>query len=92
MSFQAYLDAIEKKTGKIPEDLVAEAKAKNLTKHGEILDWLKEEYQLGTGHARALAQVIIKGPEIEVTRTTGPHRDESSLLRLDGIANRDKSP
>ncbi len=31
MSFQAYLDNIEEKTGKTPNDFIAEAKEKNLT-------------------------------------------------------------
>lgn len=90
MSFQAYLDNIEKKTGKIPFEFIAEAKEKNLTKHKEIVDWLRNDYGLGTGYARAMAQVIIHGPEFEVRQTTGTHRDESGTLRLDGIKNRAK--
>ncbi|MBX3054917.1 MAG: DUF4287 domain-containing protein [Anaerolineae bacterium] len=89
MSFQAYLDNIEEKTGKTPEEFVVEAKEKNLTKHKEIVDWLKNDYSLGTGHARALAHVIINGPEFEVRQTTGTHRDESGTLRLDGKKNRE---
>ena len=89
MSFQAYLDNIEKKTGKIPLEFIAEAKGKNLTQHKEIVEWLKNDYDLGTGHARAMAQVIIHGPEFELRQTTGTHRDESGTLRLDGINNRD---
>ncbi len=46
MSFQAYLDTIEEKTGKIPQEFIDEAKAKGFdkpeTKAGEILSWLKE--------------------------------------------------
>ena len=38
MSFQAYLDNVEEKTGKIPFEFIAEAKEKNLTKHKEIVD------------------------------------------------------
>ncbi|MDD3828939.1 MAG: DUF4287 domain-containing protein [Anaerolineae bacterium] len=90
MSFQAYLDNVEEKTGKIPFEFIAEAKEKNLTKHKEIVDWLRNDYGLGTGHARAMAQVIIHGPEFEVRQTTGTHRDESGTLRLDGVKNRDK--
>ena len=90
MSFQAYLDSIETKTGKIPNEFIAEAKEKNITKHKEIVEWLKNDYDLGTGHARAMAQVIIHGPEFEVRQTTGTHRDASGTLRLDGIANREK--
>ena len=96
MSFQAYLDNIEQKTGKTPNDFVALAKAKGFddpkTKAGAIVDWLKEDYGLGRGHAMALVHVIKNGPEIgdRNVGTTGPHRDESNVLRLDGIANRDR--
>ena len=84
MSFQAYLDKVEEITGKTPNDFIQEAKEKNLTQHKDIIDWLKTDYQLGTGHARAVAYVILHGPEFEVKQTTGPHRDETGTLRLDG--------
>src|SRR5262249_9284223 len=90
MSFQAYLDTVEAKTGKTPQQLVDEAGAKGLTQHGEILAWLKEDYGLGTGHARAIAHVIVHGPEFELKQTSGTHRDESGTLRLDGKAKRRK--
>jgi len=90
MSFQAYLDTVEAKTGKTPQQLVDEAGAKGLTQHGEILAWLKEDYGLGTGHARAIAHVIVHGPEFELKQTSGTHRDESGTLRLDGKAKRGK--
>ena len=94
MSFQAYLDNIEQKTGKTPNEFVAMARAKGFddpkTKAGAIVDWLKEDYGLGRGHAMALVHVIKNGPEIgdRNVGATGSHRDESSVLRLDGIANR----
>jgi hypothetical protein len=84
MSFQAYLDNIEEKTGKTPNDFLAEAKQKNLTAHKDIIAWLKEDYGLGLGHARALAYVIQHGPEFTVRQTSGPHRDASGTLKLDG--------
>ena len=90
MSFQAYLDGVEANTGKTPQQLVDEAAAKGLTQHGEILAWLKEDYGLGTGHARAMAHVIVHGPEFELKHTSGTHRDESGTLRLDGKAKRGK--
>lgn len=93
MSFQAYLDTIEKKTGKIPADLVDEAHTKGFgqeTKSMEIVDWLKADYDLGRGHAMALAHVIKNGLAISEKHvgTDGVHRDETNTLRLDGIANR----
>ena len=90
MSFQAYLDKVEELTGKTPQEFVDMAREKNLTQHKEILAWLKSDYGLGTGHARAIAQVILHGPEFEVRQTTGTHRDESGTLQLDGKENREK--
>ena len=84
MSFQAYLDKVEEITGKAPKEFVAEAKKKNLTKHKEIIEWLKADYSLGTGHARAIAHVILHGVEFTVKQTTGTHRDTSGTLNIDG--------
>jgi hypothetical protein len=86
MSFQAYLDNIEEKTGKTPNEFIAEAKKKNLSAHKDIIAWLKEDYGLGLGHARALAYVIQHGPEFTVRQTSGPHRDISGTLKLGGKA------
>ncbi len=94
MSFQAYLDNIEAKTGKTPRELLAEAKQRGLddpeTKAGTIVEWLKSDYQLGRGHAMALVHVIKKGPEIgdKHVGSNGSHSDPSSVLRLDGKENR----
>ena len=88
MSFQAYLDNVEDKTGKTPNEFIAMAKEKGLTKHGEIIDWLKTDFNLGTGHARAVAYVIMHGAEFELKHTEGTHRDESDTLKLDGKKNR----
>ena len=90
MSFQAYLDKVEDINGKTPAQFVAMAKRKKLTQHKDILAWLKEDYGLGTGHARAIAHVILKGPEFELRHTTGSHRDESGTLRLEGKRARNK--
>jgi hypothetical protein len=60
MSFQAYLDNVQAKTGKTPEDFKRLANEKNLTKHGEIVNWLKTDFALGHGHANAIAAVLLK--------------------------------
>lgn len=60
MSFQAYLDTVKTKTGKTPSDFAKLASAKGLTKHGEIVAWLKSEFELGHGHANAIAAVLLK--------------------------------
>lgn len=93
MSFQAYLDNIEKKTGKTPNDFIKLAKDKGFTsetKAGEIISWLKEEYELGHGHAMTLAHVIKNGAKISDKHvgTGASHNDESDTLRLDGLKNR----
>lgn len=92
MSFQAYLDKVEEITGKAPQEFVAEAKKKKLTEHKEIIAWLKTDYGLGTGHARAIAHVILHGPEFTVKQTTGPHRDASGTLNLEGKKATKKRP
>ena len=93
MSYQAYLDALEKTTGKTPQQLLDEAASRGYgpsTKAGVVVDWLKEEYGVGRGHAMALYGVIKNGPVAPEKHvgSTGVHRDESATLRLDGIAGR----
>jgi hypothetical protein len=93
MSFQAYLDNIEKQTGKTPNEFLSLAKEKGFnseTKSGDIVSWLKEDFKLGHGHAMALVHVIKKGPEISEKHvgSDGVHRDESTTLHLDGLKNR----
>jgi hypothetical protein len=94
MSFQAYLDNIEDKTGLTPRQFIDLAHEKGFdepgTRAGVIVDWLKEEYGLGRGHAMALVHVIRNGLEIDAKHvgTTGTHRDESATLWLDGKATR----
>lgn len=93
MSFQAYLDNIEKKTGKTPEEFVALAQAKGFgadTKAGEIVTWLKTDFELGHGHAMALVHVIKNGANISDKHvgSSSTHADDSNTLRLDGLKNR----
>lgn len=93
MSFQSYLDNIETKTSKTPNDFIELAKAKGFdanTKAGEIVAWLKQDYELGHGHAMALVYVIKNGAKIgdKHVNSGGSHSDDSNELRLDGIKNR----
>lgn len=93
MSYQSYLDNIEKQTGKTPAEIIALSKSQGFsadTKSGEIVAWLKEDLDVGHGHAMAMAGVIKNGPIISNKHVgkTGPHGDASNILRLDGIANR----
>lgn len=90
MSFQAYLDNIEKKTDKTPNEFIALAQEKGFgpdTKAGEIVAWLKAEFNLGHGHAMALVHVIKNGAKISDKHVGSgtAHNDDCDTLRLDGI-------
>jgi uncharacterized protein DUF4287 len=94
MSFQAYLDNIEERTGKTPREFIALAKERGYddpaTKAGVIVDWLKADFNIGRGHAMALVHVIKKGDKIDAKHvgSDGVHRDESDTLWLDGKATK----
>ncbi|MXV49986.1 DUF4287 domain-containing protein [Pedobacter sp. HMF7647] len=69
MSFQGYLKTIKEKTGKGPEEFRRLAEEKGLTenselkastKAGDVVTWLKEDYDLGHGHAMAI-YALLKG-------------------------------
>lgn len=71
MSFQAYLDNIEAKTGKSPADFkklaqeqgfLSGGKLRADVKAGEIVAWLKKDFRLGHGHAMAIV-ALLKGKE-----------------------------
>ncbi|HEV8504910.1 MAG TPA: DUF4287 domain-containing protein [Chitinophagaceae bacterium] len=67
MSFQAYIDNIKAKTGNGPEDFKKLATKKGFLqngqikpdiKAGDIVKWLKEDFDLGHGHAMAIYAVF----------------------------------
>jgi hypothetical protein len=71
MSFQAYIDNIKAKTGKTPDDFKKLAEQKGFLKNdqlkegikaGEIIAWLKEDFDLGRGHSMAI-YATFKGRE-----------------------------
>ncbi len=73
MSFQAYLTNIQAKTGKSAADFRALAAKKGFTRNGQlvagvkagaIVQWLKEDFELGHGHAMAIVAVL-KRPKRE---------------------------
>ena len=73
MSFQAYLDNIQAKTGKSPADFKAMTTEKGFanevgltdgTKTAVIVDWLKQDFDLGHGHAMAIV-ALLKGAKTE---------------------------
>ncbi len=73
MSFQAYLDTIERQTGKSPADLRKLAEEKGFTSNGILIagtkatavtNWLKSDLGLGHGHAMAV-YALLKGTKKE---------------------------
>lgn len=67
MSFQAYLDNVQAKTGKSADDLKRLAIDKGLAdatglapgiKPGAVIDWLKGDFDLGHGHAMSIVAYI----------------------------------
>ena len=73
MSFQAYLDNIEAKTGKSPADFkrlaadkgfMASGKLRAEIKAGTVIAWLKQDFALGHGHAMAIV-ALLKGSHAE---------------------------
>lgn len=73
MSFQAYIDNIQAKTGKTPEDFKLLAQKANILrpdmKATELVDWLKKEFDLGHGHAMAIWNVFISNGWVETKNT-----------------------
>lgn len=69
MSYQAYLNTIKAKTGKGPADFRVMAEEKGFTqngdlkaavKAGDIVKWLKDDFELGHGHAMSI-YALLKG-------------------------------
>jgi len=91
MSFQAYLDTVEDKTGLTPRQFIELAREKGFgegSKATPIVAWLAEDYSLGRGHAMAMVHVITKGPQISDKHVDsgGTHSDPTDTLWLDGKA------
>jgi hypothetical protein len=76
MSFQAYIDNIQAKTGKSPDDFRKLATKKGFAesgrlkmgvKAGAVVAWLKADYALGHGHAMAIV-ALLKGMKGEASK------------------------
>jgi hypothetical protein len=72
MSFKAYLDNIEAKTGTSAADFKKLARKMGYwskgglragIKVGEVVAWLKQDFQLGHGHAMAIV-ALLKGKQV----------------------------
>ncbi len=73
MSFQSYLDNIQARTGQSPADFrrlaadkgyLSGGKLRPEIKAGEIIEWLKHDFDLGHGHAMAVV-ALLKGTKKE---------------------------
>jgi hypothetical protein len=73
VSFQGYLRNIEAKTGKSPDDFRKLAAKRGLAhdgrlaegvRPGDIVRWLKSDFELGHGHAMAIV-ALLKGAKPE---------------------------
>lgn len=73
MSFKAYLDNIKAKTGKSPADFkqfaaqkgwMTDGKLSVEIKVGKVVAWLKDDFELGHGHAMAIV-ALLKGAKKE---------------------------
>jgi Domain of unknown function (DUF4287)/Domain of unknown function (DUF5655) len=58
--FASYLENIKAKTGKTPDDFRVLAAKKGLEKTGQIVAWLKTDFELGHGHANAIAHLLTR--------------------------------
>ncbi len=74
MSFQAYIDNIHAKTGKLPEDFMKHLKKEGLLrpdmKATELVGWLKENYALGHGHSMAIWAVFKSNGWVQDSKKT----------------------
>jgi hypothetical protein len=78
LTFKAYLENIQAKTGKSPEQFFELAEGKGLIKGGKIvakysdmLTWLKSDMGLGHGHANAMIlyfRIETNDPSLEKTK------------------------
>lgn len=58
----SYFPSIEKKYGRPVAEWQQLIRGAGLTKHGELVSWLKSEHEMGHGHATALvAHTLAEG-------------------------------
>jgi hypothetical protein len=83
MSFKAYLDKIQAKTGKSADDFRRVAERKKLmekgklrkdVKAGDIVTWLKDDFDLGRGHAMAI-YAVLKGSLVAAKHSGVPREN-----------------
>ena len=81
MTFKAYLDNIEAKTGKSAADFKKLAREKGYSsagglqagiKVGQVVAWLKQDFQLGHGHAMAIVALLKGKQDLGPKKAPGP--------------------
>lgn len=92
MSFQAYLDSIEQKTGLTPRQLIDLAHERGFdasTKATPILEWLRDDYGIAVATPWPWCTSSPRAPASmrSTSGARGTHRDESDVLWLDGAAS-----
>ncbi len=72
---ETYLEIVQTKTGKTPDDFKLLAAEKGLTKQGEIIMWLEEEFELVHAHAKAVANAILNvdAPKVSDDQSIAKH-------------------
>jgi hypothetical protein len=90
MTLKAYLDNIQAQTGKTLEDFKVLAEKKGLlepgVKTGQIVDWLKQDFYLGHGHAMAIVLTLKNATQPKTTK------DESIAKHFSGGKARWREP
>lgn len=90
---QTYLDNIKAKTGKTAQELAAIAKKKGLSKSRQVVDWLKQEFDLGYGHSGMVWYMMAHAEDTKTAPTDRLARHfegkkESWRKPYDGLAAR----
>jgi hypothetical protein len=67
-----YFPSIEKKYSRPINEWIGLIRSSELTKHKELVDWLKAEYGIGHGHATALVGYTLAGHSTSPPAGDGP--------------------
>ena len=62
---ESYFPSIEQKYGRPIEEWKNMIRTSDLTKHMELVNWLKQEHGMGHGHANALVAHTLKEQKSE---------------------------
>jgi uncharacterized protein YndB with AHSA1/START domain len=91
MSFQAYLDAIQKITKQTPEQIKRKADKDNLLTASltatTFVDWLQHIYDLGRGHSMALWKYFIEKGWIVPAKGTSKIKKRPTLIKVEATIN-----